>query len=225
MLAAQERAYEQAVERGHRPNLTVLVIEEAHEFLSAARARQMPVLFEEVARIARRGRKRWLGLAFVSQLPQHLPSEVYGLINAWVLHRVSDNQVVKKLRESIAGVDDALWRRLPGLAPGQAYPDRRVARAAAPDHGRPAALQAAHYGVAARATPNRRRSVRRPFRSSRYPSSCAPTRSSPRSSGAPRGPSGAFSDRGNSRTCGSAGATWSASSTSPRSCNRARAPT
>jgi DNA helicase HerA-like ATPase len=80
----------------------------------------MPVLFQQVARLARRGRKRWLGLVFVTQLPQHLPDEVLGLVNNWVLHKVNDAAVVARLRRSIGGIDDALWGRLPNLAPGQA---------------------------------------------------------------------------------------------------------
>jgi uncharacterized protein len=96
------------------------VIEEAHEFLSAARIKQMPVLFQQVARIARRGRKRWLGLIFVTQLPQHLPDEVLGLVNNYVLHKISDANVISRLKRSIGGVDDGLWDRLPNLAPGQA---------------------------------------------------------------------------------------------------------
>ena len=80
----------------------------------------MPVLFQQVARIARRGRKRWLGLCFVTQLPQHLPDEVLGLINNYVLHKIADANVISRLRRSIGGVDDGLWNRLPNLAPGQA---------------------------------------------------------------------------------------------------------
>lgn len=98
----------------------MIFIEEAHEFLSAQRIRSMPVLFEQVARIARRGRKRWLGLVFVTQLPQHLPDEVLGLINNWVLHKIGDSNVVSRLRRSIGGVDDSLWSTLPNLAPGHA---------------------------------------------------------------------------------------------------------
>ena len=98
----------------------VVVIEKAHKFLSAERIRQMPVLFQQVARIARRGRKRWLGLCFVTQLPQHLPDEVLGLINNYVLHKIADANVISRLRRSIGGVDDGLWNRLPNLAPGQA---------------------------------------------------------------------------------------------------------
>jgi hypothetical protein len=36
-----------------------IFIEEAHGFLSAERIKQMPNLFDQVARIARRGRKRY----------------------------------------------------------------------------------------------------------------------------------------------------------------------
>ena len=38
--------------------------------------KQMPTLFAQIQRLARRGRKRWLGLAFVTQLPGHLPRQV-----------------------------------------------------------------------------------------------------------------------------------------------------
>jgi DNA helicase HerA-like ATPase len=116
----QDKNYQAARKVGERPDPTMVFIEEAHEFLSAQRIRSMPVLFEQVARIARRGRKRWLGLVFVTQFPQHLPDEVLGLINNWVLHKISDSNVVSRLRRSIGGVDDSLWSTLPNLAPGQA---------------------------------------------------------------------------------------------------------
>jgi uncharacterized protein len=103
-----------------KPTPTMVLIEEAHEFLSAERIRQMPVLFQQVARIAKRGRKRWLGLGFITQLPQHLPDEALGLINNWVLHKIGDANVIARLRKSIGGIDDALWGRLLSLAPGQA---------------------------------------------------------------------------------------------------------
>lgn len=116
----QDENYKAATARNETPNRTIVVIEEAHEFLSAERIRQMPVLFQQVARIARRGRKRWLGLVFVTQLPQHLPDEVLGLINNWVLHKINDSNVINRLRRSVGGIDESLWRNLPSLAPGQA---------------------------------------------------------------------------------------------------------
>jgi len=116
----QDENYQQAVKASRQPTPVLVFIEEAHEFLSAQRIKDMPVLFQQVARIARRGRKRWLGLVFITQLPQHLPDEVIGLINNWVLHKINDSNVVSRLRRSIGGIDAALWDRLPNLAPGQA---------------------------------------------------------------------------------------------------------
>ncbi len=87
---------------------------------SLERVEKMPVLFEQVSRIARRGRKRWLGLVFVTQLPQSLPRQVFGLVNGYVLHKIGDPQVVTTLQRTVSGIDPALWKRLPGLAPGQA---------------------------------------------------------------------------------------------------------
>lgn len=119
LRAQQEKNYK-ASEQGKPIRKVVIVIEEAHEFLSYGRIKQMPVLFEQVARIARRGRKRWLGLMFVTQLPQHLSDEVLGLINNYILHKIADANVISRLKRSIGGIDEGLWDRLPNLAPGQA---------------------------------------------------------------------------------------------------------
>lgn len=121
LMEAQNEHYRD-LEKGRTTtqHRTMIIIEEAHEFLSAERIRQMPVLYQQVARIARRGRKRWLGLAFVTQLPQHLPDEVLGLINNYILHKINDANVISRLKRSLGGVDDSLWNRLPNLAPGQA---------------------------------------------------------------------------------------------------------
>jgi DNA helicase HerA-like ATPase len=116
----QNRSYALAAKEGKTPPRTMVIIEEAHEFLSAERIAQMPILYQQVARISRRGRKRWLGLVFVTQLPQHLPDEVLGLINNYILHKIADAGVISKLQRSLGGMDDGLWRRLPSLAPGQA---------------------------------------------------------------------------------------------------------
>jgi uncharacterized protein len=115
-------AYEQAKKSGQAvsPPKVLVVIEEAHEFLNDDRIEKMKILFEQVARIAKRGRKRWLGLTFVTQLPQHLPRQLFGLVNSFVLHKISDPQVIGTLRRTVSGIDEGLWNRLPGLAPGQA---------------------------------------------------------------------------------------------------------
>jgi hypothetical protein len=116
----QEKAVDAAKKNGSAPTPVNIIIEESHEFLSRERIGKMQSLFQQVARIAKRGRKRWLGLTFVTQLPQHLPDEVLGLLNNFVLHKISDSNVVDRLRRSISGPDTAQWGLLPGLAPGQA---------------------------------------------------------------------------------------------------------
>jgi DNA helicase HerA-like ATPase len=97
-----------------------IFIEEAHEFLSDRRIRQMPNLFEQVVRIARRGRKRHLGLVFITQLPGHLPDEVLGLINNWILHKIGDANVVQRLKKILSGADDGTWSSLTNLPSGHA---------------------------------------------------------------------------------------------------------
>jgi DNA helicase HerA-like ATPase len=116
----QNENYKTSEATGGQPRRVAVVIEEAHEFLSTERIKQMPVLFQQVARIARRGRKRWLGLVFVTQLPQHLPDEVLGLVNNYILHKIADANVISRLKRSVGGVDEGLWDRLSNLAPGQA---------------------------------------------------------------------------------------------------------
>jgi DNA helicase HerA-like ATPase len=118
---AQDDAYEKfEKQNGAKPPRVLIVIEEAHEFLSDERIDKTPTLFQQVARVAKRGRKRWLGLCFVTQLPAHLPKQVLGLCNSFILHKLTDPQVVTQLKRQVGGVDDGLWDRLPGLAPGQA---------------------------------------------------------------------------------------------------------
>jgi len=116
-------AYEAAKARGdataEAPRV-LIVIEEAHEFLSEERMAKNSVLFEQVAKIAKRGRKRWLGLCFVTQLPSHLPRQVLGLCNSFILHKLKDPQVVSLLQRMVGDVDEGLWNRLPNLAAGQA---------------------------------------------------------------------------------------------------------
>jgi uncharacterized protein len=116
----QEIAYKEAQNKKQNPTPAMVIIEEAHEFLSRERISQMENLYQQVARIARRGRKRWLGLMFVTQLPQHLPDEVLGLVNNYILHKIGDSNVINRLKRSIGGIDEGMWNRLPNLAPGQA---------------------------------------------------------------------------------------------------------
>ncbi|RKH06489.1 ATP-binding protein [Corallococcus carmarthensis] len=116
----QEASYDRAHREGKDITPVLIIIEEAHEFLSASRIAHMKTLFEQVARIAKRGRKRWLGLVFVTQLPQHLPSEVLALLNNFIIHKITDGAVINQLKKSVGSIDESLWSRVSRLAPGQA---------------------------------------------------------------------------------------------------------
>ena len=116
----QEQRYQKANDNEQAVTPVLIIIEEAHEFLSASRISQMPVLFEQVARIAKRGRKRWLGLVFVTQLPQHLPNEVLGLLNNFIIHKITDSAVISRMQRTVGNIDEGLWNRVSRLAPGQA---------------------------------------------------------------------------------------------------------
>lgn len=118
---AQEERYQAAQKKEDgRVTPTLIIIEEAHEFLSSAKVKDMPVLFQQVARIAKRGRKRWLGLVFVTQLPQHLPNEVLGLLNNFIIHKITDSTVISRMQRTLGSIDESLWNRVSRLAPGQA---------------------------------------------------------------------------------------------------------
>jgi hypothetical protein len=118
VLEAQDALYREAP-ADNKPK-TVIIVEEAHEFLSGRRLQQMPALSEQIHRIARRGRKRWLGLTFATQYPQHLPDELFTLCNNRVLLKLGDEETIRRLKHSIGGVPDNLWSRLRNLQPGQA---------------------------------------------------------------------------------------------------------
>lgn len=118
VIDAQDRLY--ALAPPEKKPKTVVVIEEAHEFVSAERVSQMPAVFGQIQRIARRGRKRWLGLVFATQFPQHLPGELYTLCNNRILMRLGDEPTLRKLQHSVGGVPENLWPRLKNLPTGQA---------------------------------------------------------------------------------------------------------
>lgn len=116
----QEAAYTIAAQSGATPTPVNIMIEEAHEFLSAHRIGKMPIIREQLERIARRGRKRYLGLTFITQMPQHLPDEMLSLVNNWIIHKIADDSVLRRLQKVVQNVDPGVWGRVPSLAPGQA---------------------------------------------------------------------------------------------------------
>ena len=123
ILERQQELYQQAAkgkteDAEINPLMTNVIIEEAHEFLSARRVQKMPALRDQLMRIAKRGRKRYLGLTFVTQSPNDLPDDVLGLVNNWIIYKI-DEATIRRLKSYIPNSDDSLWSLVRGLGPGQ----------------------------------------------------------------------------------------------------------
>src|ERR1700722_10880962 len=101
------------------PMMTNVIIEEAHEFLSARRITKQPTLRDQLMKIAKRGRKRYLGLTFVTQSPNDLPDDVLGLVNNWVIYKI-DEATIRRVKSYVPHSDDSLWALVRSLGPGQA---------------------------------------------------------------------------------------------------------
>ena len=101
-----------------RPPVLV-VIEEVHTFVSRASAGRMRAVLEQLQVISRRGRKRWMGLALVSQQPGHVPEELFELANTRFIHQLKSAGNLAPVRATTGGVHEALWSTVPALGQGQ----------------------------------------------------------------------------------------------------------
>jgi hypothetical protein len=99
---------------------TLVVIEEAHTFISKESRDRMTATMDMLKLIARRGRKRWLALSFVSQQPSHLPDELFELCNTRIIHSVKSDFNLNPLKRTSGDVLTELWDMVPALGPGQA---------------------------------------------------------------------------------------------------------
>jgi hypothetical protein len=99
---------------------TLLVIEEAHSFISREKGQTMHATLQMVRDVARRGRKRWLSLAFVSQQPGHLPPEIFELCNTRIVHALRSMHNLDVLMATAGDVGREMWARCPLLGSGEA---------------------------------------------------------------------------------------------------------
>jgi DNA helicase HerA-like ATPase len=101
-----------------RPPVLV-VLEEVHTFVSRTTASRMRAVLDQLQIISRRGRKRWMGLALVSQQPGHVPDELFELANTRFIHQLKSSSNLAPVQQTTGGVHEALWKTVPALAPGQ----------------------------------------------------------------------------------------------------------
>ncbi len=98
----------------------LIFMEEIHTFLSKAKRRTMTATLTMLTEMARKGRKRGIGLGLVSQQPALVPSELVELCNTRFMHRISSEPNIEVLRNSTGNVPDSLWTLLPSLGNGEA---------------------------------------------------------------------------------------------------------
>ncbi len=101
-----------------RPKVLV-VIEEVHTFVSRQSVSKMRAVLDILQTISRRGRKRWMSLALVSQQPGHVPDELFELANTRFIHQLKSASNLAPVKQSTGGVHEALWTNVPALGPGQ----------------------------------------------------------------------------------------------------------
>ncbi|GAB4271280.1 ATP-binding protein [Thermincola ferriacetica] len=97
----------------------LVIIEEAHTFVSKENVKHMEATLDVLRDISRRGRKRWLSLCFISQQPSHLPSEIYELCNTKFVHQTTGGKNLDALKNSTGAVNDAIWGDIPVLGQGR----------------------------------------------------------------------------------------------------------
>ncbi len=97
----------------------LIFMEEIHTFLSKAKRRTMTATLTMLTEMARKGRKRGIGLGLVSQQPALVPSELIELCNTRFMHRISSEANLQVLRGSTGNVPDSLWSLLPSLGNGE----------------------------------------------------------------------------------------------------------
>lgn len=97
-----------------------LTIEEAHGFVSRDKKDKMEQTLDQLRRIARRGRKRWFALHFVTQSPQHLPSELFELANNKIIHQTTGSENLRVLKAAAGTINEGIWDDVPSLGRGRA---------------------------------------------------------------------------------------------------------
>jgi DNA helicase HerA-like ATPase len=101
-----------------RPKV-MIVIEEVHTFVSKQSIDKMKSVLDSLQTISRRGRKRWLSLALVSQQPGRVPEELFELANTRFIHQLKSAMNIAPVKQTTGGVHEALWSTIPALGPGQ----------------------------------------------------------------------------------------------------------
>ncbi len=113
-----KKIFEQKIKNPELPP-SMIFIEEAHTFVSKENASKMEALLDRLREVTRRGRKRWLGLCFISQQPSHIPEEIFELCNTKIIHQTTGNRNLNALKVSGGNINEAIWDDVPTLGQGR----------------------------------------------------------------------------------------------------------
>jgi len=114
-----ETQVDEAMPNGKSRPKVLVVIEEVHTFVSRNNVVKMRSVLDNLQIISRRGRKRWMSLALVSQQPGHVPDELFELANTRFIHQLKSASNLAPVKQTTGGVHEALWSTIPSLGPGQ----------------------------------------------------------------------------------------------------------
>lgn len=120
LLARMYRYKMSLTEEQNAGRKVMLTIEEAHGFVSKENSGKMSETLGQLQRVARRGRKRWLALHFVTQSPQHLPNELFELANNKIIHQTTGAENLRVLKTAVGNVNEGIWGDVPVLGRGRA---------------------------------------------------------------------------------------------------------
>lgn len=115
-----EKVFDLKMNEPEKTPKTLVLVEEAHTFVSLENKDRMAATLDMIRIISRRGRKRWLCLGFISQQPAHLPSEIFELCNTRFIHVTKSQPNIFALKSTGGDVVEELWNQLPSLGVGQA---------------------------------------------------------------------------------------------------------
>jgi DNA helicase HerA-like ATPase len=99
---------------------TLMVVEEAHNFVPSDVQRTDALARGIIETIAREGRKFGLGLCLISQRPVKLSSTALSQCNTHIILRITNPYDLKHVAESSEGIDSRSERMITNLRPGEA---------------------------------------------------------------------------------------------------------
>ncbi|MBU0761502.1 MAG: ATP-binding protein [Candidatus Altiarchaeota archaeon] len=99
---------------------TLLIVEEAHNFIPRSDEGYYNPAKKIIRKIAREGRKFGVGLCIVSQRPNKLDADVLSQCNTQLIMKIVNPADQEYIRQSVETVTEDIVRDLPGLGRGEA---------------------------------------------------------------------------------------------------------